>query len=76
MSEAKQKASIRLNYEISKMKEYVLRNGISQYLISEKSGITQPNVWRFLNRKSSEPSALTFLMIAEAIGYKIEINLK
>lgn len=74
MSPAKKKASIRLNFEITKMKEYVLKNGISQSVISGKSGITQPNVWRFLNKKSPEPSALTFLMIAEAIGYEIKIT--
>lgn len=73
MSPEKQKASLRLNSEILKMKQYMLKNQICNTEIARKSGITAPNVWRFINRKSSEPSALTFLMIAEAIGYKVEI---
>jgi len=74
MSPEKQKASIRLNYEILKMKRFMLKNKICNTEIAKKSGITAPNVWRFINRKSSEPSALTFLMIAEAIGYEIKIT--
>lgn len=76
ISEQKQKASKRLNYEILQMKKYMLKHQISNVEIAKKSGITAPNVWRFINRKSPEPSALTFLMIAEAIGYEININLK
>ena len=76
MSPEKQKASKRLNYEILKMKQYMLKHQICNTEIAKKSGITAPNVWRFINRKSPEPSALTFLMIAEAIGYEISINLK
>jgi len=76
ISDAKKRASIRLNYEIIQMKKYMQINKISNVEVSKKSGITTPNVWRFINRKSQEPSALTFLMIAEAIGYEISINLK
>ena len=76
MSPEKQKASKRLNYEILKMKQYMLKHQICNTEIAKKSGITAPNVWRFINRKSPEPSALTFLMIAKSIGYEISINLK
>ena len=76
ISEQKQKASKRLNYEILQMKKYMLKHKISNVEVAEKSGITAPNVWRFINRKSAEPSALTFLMIAEAIGFEININIK
>jgi len=76
MSPQKEKASKRLNYEIILMKKFMQKHQISNKEIAEKSGITAPNVWRFINRKSPEPSALTFLMIAEAIGYEISINLK
>lgn len=74
MSPEKQRASIRLKHEIMKMKRYMLLNKICNTEIAKRSGITAPNVWRFINSKSSEPSALTFLMIAEAIGYEIKIT--
>jgi len=76
ISEKKKIASKRLNLEIIKMKKYMQKHQICNTEIAKKSGITAPNVWRFINRKSTEPSALTFLMIAEAIGYEISINLK
>lgn len=74
MTEAKQKASKRLDYEILKMRQYIRLKRITHKYISEKSGVTQPNVWRFFSGKSKEPSVLTFLMITEAIGYEIKIT--
>ena len=75
MSPQKQKASVRLNSQIMKMKQFLVKNQICNTEIAKLSGITAPNVWRFINRKSPEPSALTFLMIAEAIGYEISITM-
>lgn len=75
MSPQKQRASIRLKYQILQMKKYMMKHGIDNTEISKRSGITAPNVWRFINSKSDEPSTLTFLMIAEAIGYTIDISI-
>lgn len=75
LSPQKRKASVRLRYEITMMREYLKKKGIEYKQIAELSGITAPNVWRFLECKSPEPSTLTFLLIAEAIGYKIDISM-
>lgn len=74
MSPQKEKALVRLKYQIMLMKKYMLKNQICNTEIAKKSGITAPNVWRFINSKSPEPSVLTFLMIAEAIGFEVEIK--
>jgi len=75
MSLEKQKASKRLQYQVLLMKKHIRLNKISIKEISIKSGIKSSIVWKFFN-VSKEPSALTFLMIAEAIGFEININLK
>lgn len=75
MNPQKEKAIKRLNYEILLMKKYVQKNQISNKEISLKSGIPTSIIWKFINGKSKEATALTFLMIAEAIGFEININL-
>lgn len=61
--------------EVVRMKKLVQQKGLTQKQISIDSGITQPNVWRFLNGKSTEPTMITFLLIAKAIGYELNIKI-
>ena len=74
-NDKKNAALLRVTYEILMMKKYCQKNQITQQQIADKSGITQPNVWRFLNMKSAEPSIITFILIAQAIGYKVKIEM-
>lgn len=73
-SPQKEKHLKRIAYEIMKMREYVLKNQILYSEISDKCGITRPNISRFLMNKSPEPSIITFLLISEAIGYEMTID--
>lgn len=70
----KEKALLRIKYEIAMMHKYCKTNKISYAEISDKSGVTRPNVSRFLTMRSAEPSVITFLLISEAIGYKMKIE--
>lgn len=65
----------RLQHQILHMKKHVRKNQIHYSEISELTGITASNVWRFFAMKSKEPTAITFLLIAEAIGYNLKIEL-
>lgn len=76
MSLQKEKASKRLNYEILKMKQYMQLNQISIKEVSNRSGVPSSMVWKLINKKSNHVTCLTFLMVAEAIGYEISITLK
>lgn len=75
MNDKKKKASIRLQYQILQMKKYIQKNQISYSDIGRDCGIHAKNVSNFINGVTKGGNALTFLIIAESIGYEISINL-
>lgn len=76
MNDLKQNAEKRLNYQILLMKKHMQKHQISNAEVSRLIGVDTKTIWRFINRKSKGGNSLTFLMIAEAIGFEININLK
>lgn len=76
MNPQKEKAIRRLNYQVLLMKKHMRKHKISNKEVSLKSGIPTSIIWKFINGKSKEVTAFNFLMIAEAIGYEISMNLK
>jgi predicted XRE-type DNA-binding protein len=76
MNEKKKKASVRLQYQILQMKKHIQKHQISYSDIGKDCGIHAKNVSNFINGVTKGGNALTFLMIAESIGYEIEVKLK
>lgn len=67
-------ALTRLRLEVFNMKRHAKSNGITYEQIQSKTGLA--NISRFMNNKMQSPSFITFLLIAEAIGYDVKISLK
>lgn len=76
MKDKKKKASIRLKYQVLQMKKHIQKNQISYKHISRLTDIDAKTIWSFVNGYSNGGNALTFLMIADSIGYEIDVKLK
>jgi transcriptional regulator with XRE-family HTH domain len=74
MNQIKKRTSTRVEYQILKMKQHIRINKITHQEISDNSGVARANIWRFFSGKSKEPSILTFIAIAESIGYEVSIK--
>ena len=73
-TEQTKKANIRLSYEISRLRKHCKSKGIKYSEIQRKTGLG--NVSRMMTNKSPNPNFITFLLIAEAIGFEIKIELR
>lgn len=73
-TEQTKKANIRLSYEISRLRKHCKSRGIKYADIQKKTGLG--NISRFMNNKLQHPNFITFLLIAEAIGYEIKIEIR
>ncbi len=70
----KQKASIQLSYIVTQMREHCRKNKIRYDEIQDKTGIK--NISRFMNNKVPTPNVITFILIAEAIGFEVNVTMK
>lgn len=61
------------NRLILALKTVAVNNSITQEAIAVKTGLKQPNISRFFAQHNT-PSLQTFILIANAIGAKIEIK--
>jgi hypothetical protein len=69
----KGKALLRVKLEIIRMREYCRMNGITQQDIEDAAGY-QLNVSKIFTLKNKDINAGTLFMIADIIGFEIELK--